>query len=400
MNHRPASMTEQPLADHKLGAALRRPELRHAVRQRDLLLAIAGILAVLTEALIRAAGVSDAAYLLVLLAAGPLAFRSAAPLVTLLACAIGSVLCAAVLHASWTVTAGVAIALYTVAVRGDRRRSLVVGVLTAVAVAAAVLAIDGGVDLGTLVTRVTLVFAFAGAGELVRSRQELGVARRERAERDVRDREEQLRSRAGAERMQIARELHDTLAHSLVAINVRASVAIDIPDTQDATAALLDIKQASASALRDLRSTLSVLRDVSDQAPTAPAQGLEVLQALVANACTAGVDTILEIDAERADVPAATIAATVRIVQESLTNVIRHADATHARVSVRAHHDVLDVEVSDDGSSAPMASSMGFGLLGMTERATALGGRLQAGPGANGGWTVRARLPLSPGAVT
>lgn len=400
MNHEPVSTAEHHPAGQRLGAALRCAELRQAVRQRDLLLAIVGIAAVLTEALIRASGASEPAYLLVLLGAGPLAFRSSAPLATLLASALGAVLCAAVLHASWTVTVVVAVALYTVAVRGDRRRSLVVGVLTAVAVAAAVLAIDGGADLGALVTRVTLVLACAGAGELVRSRHELQVARREQAERDVRDHEEQLRSHAASERMQIARELHDTLAHSLVAINVRASVAIDIPEAQDATAALIDIKQASASALRDLRSTLSVLRDVSDQAPTAPAQGLEALRTLVASARSSGVETTLDLDVEPGLVPAATSAATLRIVQESLTNVIRHADAAHARVSVRAHQDVLEIEITDDGRSAPMVSREGFGLLGMTERATALGGRLEAGPGRSGGWTVRARLPLSPGAAT
>jgi signal transduction histidine kinase len=398
MNTDVARVGEQPPADGKVGVARRGPGLRQAVGRPDLLLALVAVASVLIESLIRAK-VSPEAYLLVLLSGAPLAFRSSAPLITLLACAVGAVLCAAVLHASWTVTAVVAIALYNVSVRGDRRRSLGVGVLTAAAVAAAVLAIDGKVDLGALLLRVMFVCVCAGAGELVRSREELGVARRERAERDAREREEQLRGRAAAERIQIARELHDTLAHSLVAINVRASVAVDVPEPQDATAALTDIKHASASALRDLRSTLSVLRDVSDQAPTAPAQGLEALQTLAANASSAGVQTSIDIDVERESVPAAATAAAVRIVQESLTNVIRHANATTAHVALHAHRDVLQIEVIDDGTSVPPTPGHGFGLLGMTERATALGGDLQAGPGPDGGWIVRARLPLSPASL-
>lgn len=398
MNTDVSRVGEQPLADGKAGVARRDPCLRQAVGRADLLLAIVAIAAVLIESLIRAKAPPEA-YLLVLLAGAPLAFRSSAPLITLLACAGGAVLCAAVLHASWTVTAIVAVALYNVSVRGDRRRSLGVGVLTAVAVAAAVLAIDGGIDAGGLVTRVVLVCVCAGAGELVRSREELGIARRERAEHDAREREEQLRGRAAAERIQIARELHDTLAHSLVAINVRASVAVDVPESQDPTAALTDIKHASASALRDLRATLSVLRDVSDQAPTAPAQGLEALQTLAASATSAGVQTSLEIDVEPESVPGATTAAAVRIVQESLTNVIRHASATTARVALRAQHDVLQIEITDDGNSVPAIPGQGFGLLGMTERATALGGELEAGPSPDGGWIVRARLPLSPGTL-
>ena len=366
----------------------------------DLLLAVLGTAAVLVEAVIRAPGsVSPAAYLLALLAGGPLAWRRAMPLATLLAVAIGAVLCAAVLHANWTVTAITGLALYNVALLGDRRRSLVVGILTALAVAAAVLAIGTTVEVSSLITRVVLVGVCAVAGELVRSRADLRQARRERAEHDARERDEQLRQRALAERMAIARELHDTLAHFLVAINVRASVAVDLPQSQDPTAALADIKEASANALRDLRSTLSVLRDPEDRAPTQPADGFDALEPLVAATRSAGVETSLELDVAYETVPAATTAAMLRIVQESLTNVIRHARAERASVVVRADAETLHVLVTDDGTVAAPSRQGGFGLQGMAERAAALGGELQAGPAARGGWSVHAKLPLSGGAI-
>lgn len=370
-------------------------------RRLDLLPALLGVAAVLGETLVRAPGsVSPIAYLLTLLAGGPLAWRRAFPLATLLAVAAGSVLCAAVLRADWTVTAITGLALYNVALLGGRRRSLVVGILTATAVAATVLAIGTTVDPGSLATRVVLVGACAVAGELVRSRIELSDARRERAEHDAREREEQLRQRAIAERMAIARELHDTLAHFLVAINVRASVAVDLPDSQDPAAALADIKTASAQALQDLRSTLSVLRDPGDVAPTAPAQSFDALQPLVTAACGAGVATALEVEVGAEAVPAAITATVLRIVQESLTNVIRHAKAEHASVVVRSDGELLQVVVTDDGVPGATASATaGFGLQGMAERAAALGGELQAGPAKAGGWSVHARLPLRGGAL-
>ena len=366
----------------------------------DLILALCAVAAVLVEAALRAPGsTSLVAYLLALLAGGPLIWRASMPLATLLAVAAGSVLCAAVLDANWTVTAITGLALFNVALLGDRRRSLLVGVLTATAVAAAVLAIGATVEAGSLITRVVLVGACAVAGELVRSREELQDERRERAARDAREREEQLHQRAVAERMAIARELHDTLAHALVAINVRASVAVDLPERQDPAAALADIKNASADALRDLRSTLSVLRDPDDLAPTVPAQGFEALDPLIRAASAAGIETVLRLDVDPGAVPAATTAATLRIVQESLTNVIRHAHAQHAAVVVRADAEVLHVVVTDDGDGANGPRTGGLGVQGMVERATALGGELQAGPAAGGGWSVHAHLSLNSEAL-
>ena len=158
---------------------------------------------------------------------------------------------------------------YTVALLGDRHRSLVVGAVTTVVVIVAIVLIAGTVP--DLVTRAPLVFASLAVGDTVRSRRALRAAAEERAERQEREREQEGRRRAVEERLRIARELHDTLAHSLVAINVRTSAVLDLDDSQDPSGALRDVKEASAAALRDLRATLSLLREQDDAAPTAPA---------------------------------------------------------------------------------------------------------------------------------
>jgi signal transduction histidine kinase len=239
------------------------------------------------------------------------------------------------------------------------------------------------------------VFATLAVGDTFRSRQALRAAAREREEREAREREEEGRRRAAEERLRIARELHDTLAHSLVAINVRAGVALDLHDSQDPSAALTDIKQASATALRDLRATLSLLREQGEIAPTAPASGLEALPGLVDNARAAGVRTDVDVEVDAAAVPSAVGGAAFRIIQEALTNVLRHAHASSASVRVRARSDALDIEISDDGRANGVGVTPGHGLHGMAERAAALGGRVDAGPRDEGGWRVHAVLPLN-----
>jgi signal transduction histidine kinase len=199
------------------------------------------------------------------------------------------------------------------------------------------------------------------------------------------------------ERLRIARDLHDTLAHSLVAINVRAGVAVDLPDSQDPWPALRDIKQVSATALSDLRATLGLLRDEGDAAPTTPAVDIRSLPRLVDEARSAGLRADMDVDLDGVVVPSAIGGAAYRIVQEALTNVLRHADASNAHVLVRVVAGTLDIEVTDDGRADDTDADAGLGLRGMDERATALGGRVDAGPRQEGGWSVHARLPLSGG---
>ena len=213
------------------------PMPRAELRAWDVLLAVVGTLAVVVEGILRSpAGLSPAAYALALVAGAPLAFRTRLPLAALIGVEAGAVVCSIVLHANWTVTGLVVIQLYTVALLGDRQRSLVIGALTAVTVIVTILYLHGGLDTQALATRLPLVFLSLAVGDTVRSRQALRVAAQERAEREAGEQEAEVRRRAAIERLQIARELHDTLGHFLVAINVRASVALDLPDSKDSAA--------------------------------------------------------------------------------------------------------------------------------------------------------------------
>jgi signal transduction histidine kinase len=362
----------------------------------NIALVVASAAGLIIEGSVRAKGsLAPGEYVLALAAATPFLLRTDAPLVALAGVGAGALACAASFHAGWTVTGMVTVELYTVALLGDRQRSLIVGALTAIVVIAAIVAIDGSVDAGSVAIRVPLVFATLAFGDTVRSRQALGAAAREREEREARERQEEDQRRAVQERLQIARELHDTLAHSLVAINVRAGVALDLRDSQDPSAALQDVKHASATALRDLRATLSLLRDQGDVAPTAPALDLDALPGLVENARASGVRADMDVDADTAVIPSAVGGAAFRIIQEALTNVLRHADASSASVRVRATSDALDIEITDEGRANGVGVTPGHGLRGMAERAAALGGRVHAGPRDEGGWRVHAVLPLN-----
>jgi signal transduction histidine kinase len=354
------------------------------------------VIALLIEAHLRAdGGVSPGVFLLAVAAAAPLAWRTRAPLAALVGVEAGALACVVAFDASWVSTAMVIVELYTVALLGDRQRSLVVGAVTAIGVIVAIVLIEGSVELTSFAMRVPLVFASLALGDTIRSRRALRAAAREQAVREAHEREEEGRRRAADERLRIARDLHDTLAHSLVAINVRASVAVDLHDSQDPSAALQDIKQASATALRDLRATLSLLREQDDAAPTAPAFDLDGLPGLVDNARTAGLRADVDVQINGAAVPSAIGGAAFRIVQEALTNVLRHADAASAHVRVHAHANALDIEIIDDGRTNGAGADAGLGLRGMAERAAALGGRLKVGPREEGGWRVHAVLPLS-----
>jgi signal transduction histidine kinase len=358
-------------------------------------LVVAGAAGLIVEGQLRAkGGLSPAAYPLAVAAAVPFLWRTRAPLAALAGVGIGALVCVAAFRPGYTATGMVAVELYTVALLGGRRRSLVVGAVTAIVVIAAILIIVGS-DAADVATRVPIVFASLAVGDTVRSRRALRAAADERAEREEREREEEGRRRAVQERLRIARELHDALAHSLVAINVRASVAMDLDDSHDPSGALRDIKHVSATALRDLRATLSLLRDQDDAAPTAPAFDLESLPGLVDHARAAGLRAEVDVAVDGAAVPSAIGGAAFRIVQEALTNVLRHADASSAHVDVRASADALDIEITDDGRSDSAGVSPGLGLRGMAERATALGGHVDVGPREEGGWRVHAVLPLS-----
>jgi signal transduction histidine kinase len=362
---------------------------------RDLALAATATAALIIEGSTRAkGGISPAEGLLAVAAAAPLAWRRLAPVAALLAVEAGAVACVFAFRPVWSAIGMVVVVLYTVALLGDRRRSLELGAVTALALVGTTGLIDAFAEPTKIALRLAVMVAALAVGDTVRSRRALRDAERERAQREAREREEEGRRREADERLRIARELHDTLAHSLVAINVRAGVAVDLQASQDPLPALRDIQEASATALGDLRATLGLLRRQGDAAPTAPAFDLEALPSLVDHARSGGLDADMDVELDGAAVPSAIGRAAFRIAQEALTNVLRHADASRAHVRVRVETNTLDLEVTDDGRADSAAAHPGLGLRGMAERAAALGGRLDVGPRDEGGWRVHARLPL------
>jgi signal transduction histidine kinase len=234
------------------------------------------------------------------------------------------------------------------------------------------------------------ILVLMGIGEGMRTRKE----RYERVSQVIAQRRQ---SEVQAERVRIARELHDVLAHSLSQINVQAGVGLHLMDAQPDKAkdALASIKETSKTALDEVRSVLGVLRadgGTNPDAPLVPEPDLSRLAGLAASVTSQGVEVALE--GSLVDVPQATQLAIYRIVQESLTNVLRHAHARHATVELREENGQYAVTITDDGTApAPTGTSDGRGLLGMSERAELLGGELSAGPVDGGGFRVDARIP-------
>ncbi|MDX2705581.1 sensor histidine kinase [Streptomyces sp. PA03-6a] len=234
---------------------------------------------------------------------------------------------------------------------------------------------------------------------------ELWRLRREQFVRDRRERAEAERRRADEERLRIARELHDVLAHSISVINVQAGVALALMDErpEQARQALTTIKAASKEALGEVRQVLGTLRSPGE-APRSPAPGLDRLPELLEQAAGAGLAVDITRDGRTGALPPGVDLAAFRIVQEALTNVIRHSGSRTARVHVTRRRDAVELRVDDDGPATTTAdhapdSGGGNGLLGMRERAAALGGTVEAGPRADGGFRVMARLPLAAGAA-
>jgi signal transduction histidine kinase len=285
--------------------------------------------------------------------------------------------------------------VFAVAVATDRRRSLVVAGL---ALAALLLphAIAFGLDEGAwplLSIGWTAAAWFWGDG--LRTRRAYLAGLEERARYLEETREEEARRRVADERLRIARDLHDVIAHSIASINVQAGSAIHVMDRrpEQARASLLAIKEASGEALAELRSTIGPLRADGREAPRAPTPTLARLDPLLETAARAGLPVEVGVRGEPRPLPAAVDVAGYRIVQESLTNVVRHARAHGATVTLEYGPAFVEVEIIDDGRNGASGSAPGHGIAGMRERAEAVGGRVEAGPRFVGGFRVWARLP-------
>jgi len=325
------------------------------------------------------------------LAAGGLALavRRRAPVAVLAATAV----CALAYQAAGFEVPVVAylFAVYAAVRAGHRIAAVVASVLMLAAVPLVLLA-SGLHTTGEAFTQsrdvlqLAWLIAAGAAGEALRQAER-------RADEAERTREETARRRADEERLHIARELHDSLTHQISVIKVQAEAAVHIARKrgEDVPDALLAIRDAGREAARELRATLEALRDDDKDPP----RGLDDVPDLVRRARTTGLDAQLTVEGRSDAVPAAVGRTAYRIVQESLTNVARHAAAATASVRIDHRPGALVVRVDDDGK-ATVDSVPGVGLTGMRERVTALGGRLEAGPRREGGFSVQAELPVDP----
>ncbi|WP_244328955.1 sensor histidine kinase [Streptomyces marokkonensis] len=402
--------TPTPPAEHlrtgeRIMAAVNRDPLTapHAVRNDAILAVCTAVLATAVALLVDDGRRPDALGWTLLFAAHvPLAWRRRRPLLVLLLVMAAVVPYHALDNNHGAPVAGSMVALYTVAATSPPRRTLLLGtVLIGVTLTMNALTNpDGLVELVRITGWVVAVLVF---GVDVRFYRQYVAAIVERAERAERTREEEARRRVAEERLRIARDLHDLLAHSITVIGVQTSVAAHVlaadPERLDRATvakALDDIAETCRTARGELRTTLEVLRDNGAPADArGPLAGLDGVPDLVAAARLAGarVEPAVRVTGP---VPPAVGAAAYRLVQEALTNAVRHAGPDPAvRVDLREEDGTLRLSVTDDGTGPTPGGTPGFGLVGMRERARSVGGTLDAGPREGGGFQVTASLPLT-----
>jgi signal transduction histidine kinase len=284
-------------------------------------------------------------------------------------------------------------ALYTLAERYGGRRAIPLGIVFgAIVLGVSALTVSVNYIVAQLVAILALSALAAVAGHGAQQRRELfDEVRRKRQEQNLRRVEE--------ERLRIARDVHDIMAHSLTLMTLQADAgATNATDPAKAAAAFTVIGDTGRATLRDLRSMLAVLSG-GQESQREPVAELGQLDALVASVRETGLDVALDVAGDVASVPSAVSVSAYRIAQEALTNVVRHANASHADVVLRVGPEVLSLRVADNGagSPTPAADGAGRGLAGMAERVEVLGGSMSAGPSANGGFEVHAVIPLTRG---
>jgi signal transduction histidine kinase len=290
----------------------------------------------------------------------------------------------------------IVVAVYTVAARCPRRRAVVLLPIATVAMAVAVALTGSG--LGTVISNVAVFGAAWLVGDGNRRAVGWAAAERERAAELARTREQLTRQAVTSERLRIARELHDVVAHSMSVIAVQAGKGRMVLDRspESARESLIAIETTSRAALAEMRRLLNVLRDESSQPLLTPSPGMVDLDALVAETVASGLPVQVRMEGERVALPAGADLAAFRIVQEALTNVRRHAGASRVSVTVRYLPTEMTIDIADDGSNDPGRGSFdsgGHGLTGMRERAELYGGQVEVGPRQGGGFGVAVRIP-------
>jgi signal transduction histidine kinase len=250
----------------------------------------------------------------------------------------------------------------------------------------------GDIFFGGVVFTVAWVIGFL----LGRKLEEADTARA-RAERLARDREAEARAAVAEERARIARELHDVVGHSVSVMTVQASGVRRLlrEDQQREREALLIVERTGREALAEMRRMVGVLRRPEEAPALAPQPSLEHVERLVEQAREAGLPVDLRVQGEAVELPAGVDLTAYRLVQEGLTNALKHANASHAEVVVNYVDGAIEVTVSDDGKGVGNGAGGGHGLVGMRERVSVYGGELDAGPQPGGGYRLRARLPVT-----
>lgn len=377
---------------------------RRGVGWRDLALVVALAVALVVDSLLCPYGnLTWTGAPAVALATVPLLWRFRAPWVVCVLVVLGVVACLATLKPVNVVSGPPMVAVLTIALTSDRTRSIVAAACAVVTAVILVLAFsEGGVSVAKLVTHGVLQLLAAVTGDAVRSRRAYRASAAEREAAQELERVTEAQRMVAEERLRIAREVHDVVAHAMVAINVQAGVAAHVIDGRpdQARTALQEIKATSGAALTDLRATLGLLREEGAAAPVAPAECLAAVPGLAAPLRAAGIEVDVSVQGLQDRVPSPVGAAAYRIVQEASTNILRHAGAQRAEIVVDVGRDAVDVRVEDDGAAlapvhGPVAGGSGNGLRGMAERAATLGGRLESGRQDDGGWRVHAVLPLA-----
>jgi signal transduction histidine kinase len=341
------------------------------------------------------------AYALALLHTLPLAARRRFP-GTVLATSVASGLAVAAIGLPPEILVMVIlVAVYSVAAYGDRWVSLA-GLAAAELGSAAVQLTPGRFNAPTVVTNTLVIGAAWLLGHFVGVRRAY-TARVERTAELERARAEQARRAVAEERLRLARELHDVVAHSISVIAVQSGVGAHIAKTQpeEAAKALAAIEATSRAALTELRRLLGVLRQEGEpEGSLAPVPGLADLDGLLAEVAKAGLGVRLRVEGTPSPLPAGVDLSAYRIVQEALTNVVKHAGPARAQVVVGYRDHEVTVEVTDDGRGVTVPTGdgrarVGHGLIGMRERVQVFGGDLETGPRPGGGFRVAARLPFA-----
>ena len=374
---------------------------RSAIIDGVLVAVVATVVVVGTLLLTGGRGVTLFGELLLAATAGPLLLRREDPRAALVAIVILSFTYDALNEPGGFFTLPTGLAIFFVADAGFRwTAAAAVGAVVAAFLAVGLLSGRGHVsELENALWFAGWLAASVVSGEVTRGRRAYREQVEQRALAAERTRAEEALRRAGEERIQIARELHDILAHRISLISVQSGAGLHLFDRnpEQAWHALRSINEASHQALGELRATLGVLRQVDEPEPRAPAPGLAQLDTLIVDAETAGVHVGLAITGGPGALPPGVDLAAYRIIQESLTNVVRHAHAAAARIAIAYGPADVEITVEDDGAGAVAETQRGphgNGLLGMYERAAALGGELEAGPRPSGGFRVWARLPV------